>query len=155
MPPRAPAAQRSILRWDRGSAGAPGAGNVWLGRSPVPLDRFHHLGRRPPLDSHRPPFPVGPSPPPPAAATGALPAQPYPESLPTPRRPLHVPLLCGEEGSSCRRPAGSARAALLEAEGGLRKPRVKTSSELQAASRRLSRARRRQTSPRALIPFVR
>jgi len=29
-----------------------------------------------------------------------------------------VALLCGEESSSCRRPVGSAGAALLEAEGG-------------------------------------
>ncbi|KAG2637289.1 hypothetical protein PVAP13_2NG510803, partial [Panicum virgatum] len=42
-----------------GSAGTPGAGNVWLGCPTVPLDRFHHLGRRPPLDPHPLPSPAG------------------------------------------------------------------------------------------------
>jgi len=56
-----------------------------------------------------------------------------------------VALLCGEESSSCRRPVGSARAAVLEAEGGEARARVNTVTELQAASRGSAREPQRPT----------
>ncbi|PUZ72226.1 hypothetical protein GQ55_2G376800, partial [Panicum hallii var. hallii] len=140
-----------------GSAGAPGAGNVWLGCPTVPLDRFHHLGRRPPLDPHplRPsrPLPRRPPPSPPPPATGTLPpALPHagilnPWRCYAEKRVLAAGVQWARRGQRASRPRAERR--------GRRRPRVKTVTELQAASRGSARRRGDQPAPGAVFPFVR